>query len=54
MVQGIPFAGEIQLSVRLDGDGDAMTRRPGDLSGSAQAPVEPGTRGVRIVLDQRN
>ena len=53
MIQGIPFAGEIQLSVRLDGDGDAMTRRPGDLSGSAEAPVAPGTRGVRILLDER-
>lgn len=53
MVQGIPFAGEIQLTVRLDGDGDAMTRQPGDLSGSAEVAVAPGTRGVRIVLDQR-
>jgi len=53
MVEGIPFVGEIQLTVRLDGDGDAMTRRPGDLGGSADGAVAPGTRGVRIVLDQR-
>ena len=53
MIQGIPFAGAIQLTARLDGDGDAMTRRSGDLSGSATAAVEPGARGVRIVLDQR-
>jgi hypothetical protein len=53
MIQGMPFVGDIQLTARLDGDGDAMTRLAGDLSGSAEAPVEPGTRGVRIVLDQR-
>lgn len=53
MIQGVPFAGAIQLTARLDGDGDAMTRRPGDLSGSAASPVEPGSSGVQIVLDQR-
>lgn len=53
MIQGMPFVGDIQLTARLDGDGDAMTRLAGDLSGSAEAPVEPGTRGVRIVLDQQ-
>jgi len=53
MIQGVPFSGEIQLSVRLDGDGDAMTRRPGDLSGAAGEAVSPGTRDVQIVLDQQ-
>jgi cytochrome c-type biogenesis protein CcmH len=53
MIQGMPFAGEIQLTVRLDGDGDAMTRRAGDLAGQAPAPVAPGTRGVTIVLDEQ-
>jgi len=53
MIQGIPFAGPIALTARLDGDGDAMTRRPGDLAGDAEAPVEPGSSDVTIVLDQR-
>jgi hypothetical protein len=53
MIQGMPFAGQIQITVRLDGDGDAMTRRAGDLAGEVAEPVAPGTRGVQIVLDQR-
>lgn len=53
MIQGVPFEGPISLTARLDGDGDAMTRRPGDLSGEAGGAVEPGSDGVVILLDQR-
>jgi uncharacterized lipoprotein YbaY len=52
MIEGTPFAGPISLSARLDGDGNAMSRSPGDLQGSARAPVSPGAQGVEIVLDQ--
>jgi len=53
MIQGMPFSGDISLSARLDADGDAMTRAPGDLSGELASPVQPGSTGVRIVLDTK-
>ena len=53
MIQGMPFAGAIRLTARLDGDGDPMTRQPGDLSGTASQASEPGARGVQIVFDQQ-
>jgi len=53
MIQAIPFAGPLLLSARVDGDGNATSREPGDLSGAAAAPVAPGANGVTIRIDQR-
>jgi hypothetical protein len=52
MIQSMPFAGPIHLSARLDADGNATTRAPGDLQGSAPASHEPGDTGVSIVIDE--
>jgi cytochrome c-type biogenesis protein CcmH len=50
MVQGIPFEGDIAIMVRVDKDGDAMTRRKGDVMG--QVPlVKVGKQDVVIPLD---
>jgi hypothetical protein len=52
MIQAMPFAGPIELSARIDSDGNATSRSPGDVAGSARGgPVEPGATGVVIVLD---
>ena len=51
MIQAIPFAGELELSARLDADGNAMSRQAGDLEGRASHPVEPGASGVAIAID---
>lgn len=51
MIQTLPFAGEMQISARLDADGDAMSRQPGDLEGRAPLAVAPGASGVAVVLD---
>jgi hypothetical protein len=52
MIQSMPFVGPIELSARIDGDGNATTKSPGDVTGSAQGgPVEPGATGVAILLD---
>lgn len=50
MIAGMPFAGDIALTARLDADGDAMTRGPSDLTGALASPVQPGATGVRIEL----
>jgi hypothetical protein len=52
MIQAMPFAGPLELSARIDTDGNATSRSPGDVTGTAQGgPVEPGAEGVVIVLD---
>ena len=50
MVPGTPFEGNVDISVRLDKDGDAMTRRKGDLLGEVKG-VKVGAAGVPIPLD---
>jgi hypothetical protein len=53
MIQSMPFAGPVQLTARLDADGNATSRSPGDLQGSAPEAVEPGATGVAIVLGEQ-
>jgi hypothetical protein len=52
MDQSMPFAGDIRISARVDTDGNAMTRSPGDLQGATEAPNAPGDRGVRLLIDE--
>ena len=51
MIPGIPFAGKVSISVRVDKDGDPLTRRRGDVQGRIEN-VAVGTQGVVIALDQ--
>jgi hypothetical protein len=50
---GSPLAGVVQVSARIDGDGDAITKLPGDLEGASPSPVPVGTSGVRIVMSRK-
>ncbi len=50
MIPGTPFAGQVSISVRVDKDGDAMTRRKGDVFGMANN-VKVGTSNLSISLD---
>ena len=52
MMQGRPFSGKVNISVRLDKDGNPVTRQPGDISGEYKNPVDVGSKNVDIVLDQ--
>jgi hypothetical protein len=45
------FEGEVSLAVRVDKDGDPMTRRKGDVFGSLPK-VSVGAHGVKLSLDQ--
>src|SRR4029077_10740488 len=38
MMQGRPFAGKVTISVRLDKDGNPVTRQAGDLTGETRNP----------------
>ena len=50
MIPGIPFEGRMSISVRVDKDGDALTRKKGDVYGHADA-VAVGKQDVTIALD---
>lgn len=53
MIPSMRFEGAISLSARLDADGNAMTRQPGDISSPVEEPLAPGTTGVRLLLSER-
>jgi cytochrome c-type biogenesis protein CcmH len=50
MIPGTPFEGAINITVRLDKDGDGLTRKKGDLYGQVNG-VPVGSQGVTIPLD---
>ncbi len=51
MIPGMPFTGKINVTVRLDSDGNASTREPTDLEGSyAGNPATVGQSDVNIEL----
>ncbi len=53
MMAGMPFSGKVMVSVRLDKDGNAMTKGPGDLTGEYKKnPAAVGSQNVDIVLDR--
>ena len=54
MIPTMQFAGPISLSARLDADGNAMTRGPGDISSPVVEGLAPGTAGVQLTLSERS
>ena len=41
MIKSRPFVGPLQITARLDADGNATSRTPGDLQGTAQVERQP-------------
>ncbi|MBI2881260.1 MAG: hypothetical protein HYY21_06710 [Candidatus Tectomicrobia bacterium] len=52
MIAGMPFEGEVSVTVRLDQDG-AVGVQPGDLEGRSRKPAKVGDSDADIVLDKR-
>ena len=52
MIKARPFEGPFQLTARVDTDGDAATRTPGDLQGAVGTPIAAGTIDIDLVLDE--
>ena len=51
MIQGTTFEGSMNLTARLDRDGDPLTREPGEPAGAYDGnPVAPGARNVVVKL----
>ncbi len=53
MIPGSRFEGKVNIIVRLDKDGDPLTREPGGLTGNYHKnPVEIGSQNVDILLNE--
>jgi hypothetical protein len=53
MMQGTPFTGKINITVRLDKDGNPTTHGGGDMTGEHKKnPAEVGAKNADIVIDQ--
>lgn len=52
MMQGTAFNGAVRLDARIDQDGDAISKQPGDVVGKAKDVVQVGDKGVKFTLDQ--
>jgi hypothetical protein len=50
MFAGTTLAGKVVVTVRVDKDGDAMTKNPGDVTGQSK-PVEPPKKDLVVSLD---
>jgi hypothetical protein len=50
MIAGRPFEGPVQLTARIDRDGDPLTREPGEPAASFGDPVAPGSQGIELIL----
>ncbi len=50
MFAGTKLAGKVIVTARVDKDGDAMTKNPGDVTGQSK-PVEPPKKDVVVSLD---
>lgn len=51
MITSVPFAGPMQITARVDADGN-VSKGPGDLVGDAAEGVEPGASDVVLLLDR--
>jgi hypothetical protein len=49
MVGGTRFEGEVLISARVDGDGEARTKEPGDVEGRMRTRIP--AKGLDLVLD---
>ena len=52
MMQGQRLQGKLRITVRLDSDGSAGPRQPGDLEGKTAGTVSVGDSGVIITVDK--
>lgn len=51
MVDGTDFTGDVEVYVRVDGDGEARTKEPGDVEGSVKTTIPQ--KNLNIVLNNR-
>ncbi|MCB9550948.1 MAG: hypothetical protein H6705_03505 [Myxococcales bacterium] len=53
MMQGTPLMGKVRLEARVDQDGDAISKAPGDVVGARAGASTVGDQGIDFTLDQK-
>jgi hypothetical protein len=51
-MMGAPLAGNVTVSARIDQDGDAISKQPGDLVGEAPGVVVVGQNPVKMSINK--
>jgi hypothetical protein len=51
MVRGVKLEGDVEISARIDSDGEAMSKTAGDIIGAASSATIP-VDGVKVLLDK--
>jgi len=51
MIKGLPFVGKVNVTARIDKDGNPTTYAAGEVFGTAEG-VDVGATGVKVTLDQ--
>jgi hypothetical protein len=52
MMAGTILSGAIRVEARIDQDGDAISKQPGDVAGARAEVSKVGDKGVDFVLDK--
>ena len=53
MMQGSVLNGKVRIEARIDQDGDAISKTPGDITGKAHDVVSVGQTGIDFKLDTK-
>jgi len=53
MTPGTVLAGSVRISARVDQDGDALSKQPGDLTGTHPKAVDVNGDPVHFTLDSK-
>ena len=53
MMQGTQLNGVVEVTARVDNDGDALSKNPGDLTGAHGKAVPGGSKKVDLTLDTK-
>ena len=51
MMAGTALAGTVRVSARIDQDGDAISKQPGDVTGAAKKVIKVGDKAAHFTLD---
>lgn len=53
MMRGMPFTGQVDVDARVDQDGDAISKQPGDITGKAEGAHSIGGGPVDFTLNTK-
>jgi hypothetical protein len=53
MIATMPFVGPFTLTARIDADGNASSRQPGDLEAGTPVTIDNGAQSAALVIDER-